>query len=106
MRPWATIAPMIPRLPVPALLVLVLSTLGALANASPPDPGWIGGFYDAADGDDVVLAVTGMDPAPPLAPVVDVAPHAMRLGPVTLPMPQAERPFALTVPAVRAPPPA
>ena len=37
-------APMIPRLPLTALLVLVLSTLGPLASASPPDPGWIGGF--------------------------------------------------------------
>ena len=95
---------MIPRLPVPALLVLVLSTLGALANASPPDPGWIGGFYDAADGDDVVLAVTGMDPPPPLAPVVDVEPHAIPLGPVAHPTRQAERPFAVAAPAVRAPP--
>ena len=97
---------MIPRLPVPALLVLVLFTLGALAGARPPDPGWIGGFYDAADGNDVVLAVTGIDPVPPLARVVDVEPHAIRLGPVALPTRQAERPFALTAPAVRAPPPA
>jgi hypothetical protein len=95
---------MIPRLSVTVLLVLVLSMLGPLASASPPDPGWIGGFYDAADYDDVVLAVTGMDPAPPLAPVVNVEPNAIRLGSVALPTRPAERPFALTAPAVRAPP--
>jgi hypothetical protein len=97
-------APMIPRLSVTALLVLVLSALGPLGSASPPDPGWIGGFYDAADYDDVVLAVTGMDPAPPLAPVVTIEPHAIRLGSVALPARPAERVFALTAPAVRAPP--
>lgn len=99
-------APMIPRLSMTGLLVLVLSALGPLASASPPDPGWIGGFYDAADYDDVVLAVTGMDPAPPLAPAVTVEPSAIRLGSVALPARQAERPFALAAPAVRAPPPA
>jgi len=96
-------APMIPRLPLTALLVLVLSTLGPLASASPPDPGWIGGFYDAADGDDVILAVTGMD-SPPLTPVVAVETHPVPLGDVTLPARPAERAFALAVPAVRAPP--
>ena len=95
---------MIPRLSLTALLVLVLSALGPLASANPPDPGWIGGFYDAADYDDVVLAVTGMDPAPPLAPVVTVELHAIRLGSVALPARQAERVSALTAPAVRAPP--
>jgi hypothetical protein len=97
-------APMIPRLSVTALLVLMLSALGPLASASPPDPGWIGGFYDAADYDDVVLAVTGMDPAPPLAPVVTVEPQAIRVGSVALPARPAARVFALTAPAVRAPP--
>ena len=96
-------APMIPRLPVTALLVLVLATLGPLASASPPDPGWIGGFYDGADGDDAILAVTGMD-SPPLTPVVDVESHAVSLGHVAPMATQAERPFALAAPPVRAPP--
>jgi hypothetical protein len=99
-------APMIPRIALTGLLVLVLSALGPLASASPPDPGWIGGFYDAADYDDVVLAVTGIDQAPPLAPVVTIEPHAIRLGCVALPAQQAERVFALAAPPVRAPPPA
>ena len=100
----ATIAPMILRLSVTALLVL--TALGPLASASPPDPWWIGGFYDAADYDDVVVAVTGMDQAPPLAPVVAAEPHAIRLGAVAPPARLAVRVFALTAPAVRAPPPA
>ncbi len=97
-------APMILRLPVTAHLVLVLSALGPLASASPPDPGWIGGFYDAADYDDVVLAVTGMDPAPPLTPIADVEPHTIGLGSVTLLTRQAWHPLVLPAPAVRAPP--
>lgn len=96
-------APMIPRPPLTALLVLVLATLGPLASASPPDPGWIGGFYDAADGDDVILAVTGMD-SPTLTPVVDVQAHAISLGPVALAAAPAERTLALAAPGVRAPP--
>jgi len=104
MSTWATIAPMIPRLVAPALMI-VLSTLGALAYASPPDPGWIGGFYDAADGDDVVLAVTGLDQAPALARLVDVAPCAVHLGAVTLPARSVDRAFVVAAPAVRAPPP-
>ena len=99
-------APMIPRLSVSALLIMVLSALGALAHASPPDPGWIAGLYDAADGDDVVLAVTGLDQAPPLTPLLTVEPDAIHLGAVAHATRTAERPFALDAPAVRAPPPA
>jgi hypothetical protein len=96
-------APMIPRVPVTALVVLVLATLGPLASASPPDPSWIGGFYDAADGDDAILAVTGMD-SPPLTPVVDVEARTITLGPVASAAIPAERARALAAPAVRAPP--
>ena len=94
---------MIPRRALTTLLVLVLGTLGPLASASPPDPSWIGGFYDAADGDDAILAVTGMD-SPPLTPVVAVESHTVRLGRVAPTAARAERVFALVAPAVRAPP--
>ena len=40
---------------VPAVLALVL--LPPLAFASPPDPWWVAGIYDGADGDDVVSLV-------------------------------------------------
>ena len=79
-----------------ALLLLPLLGLTPLAYASPPDQTWIGGFYDDADYDDVVLlamslAVALADLAPALAMqprVVDVllrldveaAPFLARLG--------------------------
>jgi len=40
------------------LLAGVLVVLTPLAYASPPDPGWITGFWDNGDYDDVVLSVT------------------------------------------------
>jgi len=43
---------------VAVLLVIALSVLlNPLAAASPPDPSWIPGLYDAADFDDVVIRV-------------------------------------------------
>jgi hypothetical protein len=95
---------MIPRSPVATLLVLILAAVGALAHASPPDPSWIGGLYDAADGDDAILAVTGLDQAPPLPVLRDVAPHGVHLGAIVLVARPALRAFAPAVPAVRAPP--
>jgi len=40
---------------VTLLLLVPLFWLTSLAYASPPDQTWIGGFYDDADYDDVVL---------------------------------------------------
>ena len=40
------------------LLVGTVMSLAPLAHASPPDPGWIAGFWDNGDYDDVVLLVT------------------------------------------------
>ena len=42
-------------------LLVVLVALVPLAGASPPDPLWISGIYDAADSDDVVQAVTSLE---------------------------------------------
>lgn len=42
----------------PILLVIALCiVLNPLAAASPPDPTWIPGLYDAADFDDVVIQI-------------------------------------------------
>jgi hypothetical protein len=49
--------------PVAALLLAVMAVLTPLALASPPDPLWVGGLFDAADFDDVVVAVTSTDGA-------------------------------------------
>ena len=38
-------------------IVLALILLPLLAFASPPDPSWVAGFYDGADGDDIVSLV-------------------------------------------------
>src|SRR5215470_12852385 len=40
---------------LPVVLALIL--LPAVAFASPPDPSWITGIYDGADGDDIVSLV-------------------------------------------------
>jgi len=56
----------------PVILALIL--LPAVAFASPPDPSWIAGIYDGADGDDIVTLVyetAGVEaastgPVPPL----------------------------------------
>lgn len=42
-------------------LLVVLVVLVPLASTTPPDPLWIGGIYDAADDDDVVLAVVSLE---------------------------------------------
>ena len=40
------------------LVVGAMLSLGVLANASPPDPGWISGLWDNGDYDDIILLVT------------------------------------------------
>ena len=41
-----------------AILVTLMVGLAPLAEASPPDQTWLGGLYDDADYDNVVLRVT------------------------------------------------
>ena len=45
------------------VVVAAVLVLTPLAEASPPDQTWIGGWYDNADYDDVVLMLTGGIPA-------------------------------------------
>jgi len=47
------------RRPVAILLLFSLALLAPLAHASPPDPTWIHGVFDAADSDDAIVAATG-----------------------------------------------
>ena len=42
-------------------LLVVLVALVPLADATPPDPLWIAGMYDAADSDDVVMTATSLE---------------------------------------------
>ncbi len=39
------------------LIVVALILIPLIALASPPDPSWIAGIYDGADGDDIVILV-------------------------------------------------
>ncbi len=82
---------------VTLLLLVPLFWLTPLCYASPPDQTWIGGFYDDADYDDIVLlalsiAMVLADTAPSLdlrpivvaillLPDVEVSPFVVRLGP-------------------------
>ena len=51
---------------LPIALALIL--LPPLAFASPPDPSWVAGFYDDADGDDIVSLVCETSAANQAAP--------------------------------------
>jgi len=64
------------------VLVLAVCLFGStpLAYASPPDPTWIEGIYDAADGDDVIVSIcsaqgaVALDPLARLMPVLPAVP--------------------------------
>jgi len=49
---------MSPQRSVAVLVAAAMMSLAVLAHASPPDPDWIGGFWDNGDYDDIVLLVT------------------------------------------------
>ncbi len=49
-------------------IVLALILFPAIAFASPPDPSWIAGIYDGADGDDIVSLVYETSAASATAP--------------------------------------
>ena len=52
------------RLTLSLLVVVTFGAIAPLAHVMPPDQTWIGGFYDNADYDEVILAVMGVDGAP------------------------------------------
>ena len=61
----------------PPLVLLVVGAVFALmplAQASPPDSTWIGGFYDNADYDDVVITLMSTVGASAGVPVDDSGP--------------------------------
>src|SRR5262245_1823679 len=58
---WRAILTLLPIAPV-------LILLPAIAFASPPDPSWIAGIYDGADGDDIVSLVYETSAAKTAAP--------------------------------------
>jgi len=46
---------------IAALSIVVLAMLAPLAQASPPDPLWVGGLFDADDQDDIVVVAVSLD---------------------------------------------
>ena len=56
------------------LLFACLISITPLAYASPPDPTWTEGIYDDADGDDIVVSLTGAAWVVELTPPVSLAP--------------------------------
>ncbi len=68
-----------------ALILLgCLVSLTPLAHASPPDPLWIEGVYDGADGDDIVETATSMASEHEGAPLVGLRPVLVIIGFVPL----------------------
>jgi hypothetical protein len=65
-----------------AALVSALCVIGALAFASPPDPTWIGGFYNDADFDATVFPITDAAPLSVVVmPVIDFEAQAVLAPP-------------------------
>ena len=65
--PWARLLPAV-------VLLLTVTSVAPLAEASPPDPTWIAGLYDNGDSDDAIMAITS-------AAAVVVAPAAEGAAP-------------------------
>ena len=61
---------MLERLWTTALLLALVGLL-PLAHASPVDPSWLGGIYDAADFDDVAQTITALDGSVEVAPLTN-----------------------------------
>src|SRR2546422_1507510 len=59
----ARVLPMKMRWLFVVVLIGLLFVLSPMAFASPPDPSWLGGFWDDADFDDVILHLTWCCPA-------------------------------------------
>ena len=68
-------------LPAAPLLVAVIA-IAPLADASPPDPTWIGGLYDNGDLDDVIFAITSATAVLDARPVLRAEPTVVIVGAV------------------------
>jgi len=79
------------------VLTVNIATLTGLAHATPPDQTWIGGLYDNADYDDVILRATwtASTPAYSLLLALELSPVFLdlvsRADPATIAHPDARR---------------
>ena len=92
------------RLPVALILLSSLVAPASLAYATPPDPVWLPGTYDAADHDDVVGILTGTAMAEGCAFPATVRPLPIALWPTALPAVSALPLVILPVSRPRPPP--
>ena len=76
----AKLHPVMWRRPFLPVLLLAMLAVVPLAYASPPDQTWIGGWYDDADYDDVVISITATVALVHAAPHVEVRPVALVVG--------------------------
>jgi hypothetical protein len=86
-----------------SLLVAHIVTVVCFAQASPPDPTWIPGLYDNADGDDVVMFIVDLSV---LADPFSAVPVVACTPPQEI-LPEAHaavHPSCCGLPAERAPP--
>ena len=90
------------------LLVLVIAGLAPATYADPPDPTWVGGYWDDDDFDEVVILLEGIaavvpvltiDPAPPVEVVAVVDRHESLAVPATVDGTASPRAPPLTVSA-------
>ncbi len=85
------------------VLLALLIGLAPLAYASPPDQTWLAGFYDNADYDDVILALTSFvgasdgTPAPDLGPTAEMI-VTLRPAEPSPPAPAYRSPYRLRAP--------
>ena len=90
--------------PVVAMVLITIALLlTSLAYASPPDPTWVGGFWDDGDFDDVVIAI-GSAVAIPTWKTVDQPPTPIVLAVVREEPTPAEPYDGSLHPAPRSPP--
>jgi hypothetical protein len=88
-----------------AIVILgVLIALWPMAFASPPDQSWLGGFFDDADYDDVVLLITGCSPAMSTHGAYGPRPAWVVIAPVAVADDDSVSPPAASSHHTRAPP--
>ena len=86
------------------LIAAVLAGLPTVAFADPPDPTWIGGYWDDDDFDDAVIAITAASAVGAPPPVDTELPLWVPVARVQIPHQEAYRAPRRPAASPRAPP--
>ena len=86
------------------LIAAVLAGLPSVAFADPPDPTWIGGYWDDDDFDDAVIAITAASAVEAPPPVDTELPLWVPVACVEIPRQETYRAPRRPAAAPRAPP--